>query len=253
MKYFVTSDIHGFFDEFIFALNQSNFDVENPNHKLIILGDLFDRGRKAKELQTFVMDLIAKDKVILIRGNHEDLVLDLIDNYQKYMGDIKSSHHYENGAFQTMLDLTGMHFNHATTCLLEFKRQARQTDDIKHIIPKMKNYFETEHYVFTHSWIPLKKNDLEFNGNWRRASKDLWAKARWKDPVDLFKRKLFLKDKTLVFGHYHCSAFWADKYPEKYSCFGENACFKPFITREIIAIDARTVVSKKVNLIEIED
>ena len=155
---------------------------------IIVCGDLFDRGLQSKELQSFVMQLLKKKKIILIRGNHEDLVLELIENYADYMFDIKSSHHWYNRTFQTLLDLTGMSYNDATTCLLEFKRRARETDYIKSIIPKMKNFYETEHYVFVHAWIPLKEYKYEFNYNWRNASSKLWTKARWLNPVEMYKR-----------------------------------------------------------------
>ena len=32
MKYFVSSDIHGFFDEWQSALNEKGFDLNNPEH-----------------------------------------------------------------------------------------------------------------------------------------------------------------------------------------------------------------------------
>ena len=253
MKYFVSADIHSFYDEWLDALNEKQFNINDPEHMIIVCGDLFDRGTQSKELQSFIMQLLKKKKIILIRGNHEDLALELIDNYVNYMFDIKSSHHWHNGTFQTLLELTDMNFNDATTCLLEFKRRANETDYIKKIIPKMKKFYETEHYVFVHAWIPLKANRYEFDYNWRNASSKLWAKARWLNPVQMHQMRLHIKDKTLVFGHWHCSAFWANKNPKKYIEFGNRACFEPFITKEIISLDACTAVSGKVNIVVIED
>lgn len=253
MKYFVSGDIHGFFDEWMAALKEKQFNIDDKNHKIIVCGDLFDRGCGAKELSDFVMDLIKRDKIILVRGNHEDLALELIDNYANYMFHVRDTHHYHNGTFQTMLDLTGMSFNDATTCLLEFKRRARQTDYIKNIIPRMKNFYETNRYVFVHSWIPIKEGAYEFDKGWREASDKLWQKARWLNPLIAYNLELYPKGKTLVFGHWHCSAFWANADPKKFSEFGDNACYEPYITKDIIALDARTVVSKKVNVVVIED
>ena len=72
------------------------FDDPQP-HKLIILGDLFDRGTEAPALQEFVIDLIERDAVILIRGNHEDLYEELatVDQGQPF------SHHISNGTYDT--------------------------------------------------------------------------------------------------------------------------------------------------------
>ena len=76
MKYYVVADVHGFFDELKLALTEKGFFTDTEPHKLIVCGDLFDRGKQATELQEFILDLLAKDEVILIRGNHEDLMLE---------------------------------------------------------------------------------------------------------------------------------------------------------------------------------
>ncbi len=253
MKYFVSADIHGFYDEWIKSLNEKQFNINNPDHMIIVCGDLFDRGTQTKELQSFIMQLFKKKKMIFIRGNHEDLALELIDNYSNYIFDIKNTHHWHNGTFQTLLELSDMNFNDATMYLSEFRSRANETDYIKKIIPRAKNFYETKHYVFVHAWIPLKANRYEFDSDWRNASNKLWEKARWLNPLETYKRKLYLKDKTLVFGHWRCSAFWANENPEKYAEFGNIACFKPFITKSIIALDACTAVSKKVNVVVVED
>ena len=57
MKYFVTADSHGFFSLMHNTLLEKGFDEDNPNHKLIVCGNLMDRGKEAH----------------LVRGNHEDL------------------------------------------------------------------------------------------------------------------------------------------------------------------------------------
>ena len=76
MKYFVSADIHGFYDEWMLALREKGFDVNNPNHKIIVCGDIFDRGKQPKQVIDFILS--HKDKIILIRGNHEDLMEDMI-------------------------------------------------------------------------------------------------------------------------------------------------------------------------------
>ena len=55
MKYFVSSDIHGFFNEWQNALKDKGFDLNNPEHKIILCGDLFDRGSQQKEIINFVL------------------------------------------------------------------------------------------------------------------------------------------------------------------------------------------------------
>ena len=54
-KYFVTSDIHGFYNEFIAALDRSGFNIDNPDHILIICGDIFDRGNQPLQIYTMII------------------------------------------------------------------------------------------------------------------------------------------------------------------------------------------------------
>ena len=55
MKYFVSADIHGFYDEWIKALKEKGFDFNTPEHKVILCGDLFDRGRQPKQIIDFIL------------------------------------------------------------------------------------------------------------------------------------------------------------------------------------------------------
>lgn len=250
MKYFVSSDIHGYYDEWMKALGENGFDEKNPEHKLIVCGDLFDRGSQPNEVQTFVMDMLAKDKIILIRGNHEDLATSLVDS-RGYIG--LDSDYDVNGTLQTLMDLLNLDKNFVLQCVSEFRRRAKNTDYISKIIPSMKNYYETEHYVFVHAWLPLSDTEYALCENWREASDTSWEEARWLEPIEAYKGGLTLKDKTQVCGHRSSSIFWAYAYPNKYAIAGENACYKPFINKEVIALDGCTYYSKKVNVVVLED
>ena len=76
MKYYVTSDIHGFYTPLRDVLTRAGYFEDVEPHKLVIAGDLFDRGGEALELQDFILSLMERDEVILVRGNHEDLFAD---------------------------------------------------------------------------------------------------------------------------------------------------------------------------------
>ncbi|MDO5131499.1 MAG: metallophosphoesterase family protein [Eubacteriales bacterium] len=72
----ILTDIHGCFDECAALLDRMEFDADAD--RLINLGDLVDRGPKIYETFTFLKDLKEKmgDRCILIRGNHEQMMLD---------------------------------------------------------------------------------------------------------------------------------------------------------------------------------
>lgn len=76
---YVTSDIHGEYDLFIKLLDKIKFNHEED--AIYILGDVVDRGNGSiKTLQYIEQN---KDKMILIKGNHEQMMIDaMIHNYQ---------------------------------------------------------------------------------------------------------------------------------------------------------------------------
>lgn len=141
MKYYVVSDIHSYYTATIEALTEKGYFNDSEPHKLIICGDLFDRGDESKEMQYFVLDLLKKDEVILIRGNHEDLFLELYQNANYWFNrDIFYSHHARNGTIKTVAALTGA----TTDDLLNADKMSalmKQTPFYTTIIPKTINYY----------------------------------------------------------------------------------------------------------------
>ncbi|MCQ2409394.1 MAG: metallophosphoesterase [Clostridia bacterium] len=260
MKYYVIADPHSFYDEMIEALDEKGyFDDSNP-HKLIICGDIFDRGRQADKMQEFVSGLIDKDEVILIKGNHEDLALTLAGNFHHYAENgLNWSHHYTNGTVDTFSQLTNLHINEMERkpgyCVTKMKN----TDYFKKIIPAMKNFFETEHYIFVHGWIPCTAlgthgyiRDYIYKEDWRELDEEEWKLARWYNGMLAASRGVLEEGKTIVCGHYHTS--WGHAYLEGVgSEFGEDSDFKPYYGTGIIALDGCTAYSHIVNCIVIED
>ena len=240
MKYFVSSDIHGFFDEWMLALKNSNFDINNPEHKKIVCRDLFDRGRQPKQIIDFILS--HRDKIMVIRGNHEDLMQEMINRNKNTAMDLS------NGTAQTIVDLCPDWL----ISKFDLTEIAKETG-LQEVLDLCVDYYETSKYVFIHGWIPIIENCYEYDVDWRTARKERWEKARWQNPVLIFRNKVFEPNKTIVCGHWHCSALWKEAYPTKYEEFGEKANFEPFITKEMIALDACTAYSKKVNCIVLED
>ena len=61
MKYYVTSDTHGFYTLLHEVLKNADFFQESDPCKLIIIGDLFDRGKEAVQMQDFILGLMEED------------------------------------------------------------------------------------------------------------------------------------------------------------------------------------------------
>lgn len=247
-KFFVVSDVHGFFDELQEALINAGFDPNNEEHWLIGCGDYFDRGKKPYETMKFLQKLPRK---VLVRGNHEDLLVDCCVRRSA------KSHDVHNGTAATIKEL-GKNDDEKQTfgdcCNLTLDR----TDKF---MCSLVDYFETKNYIFVHSFVPLTCKDnypayyiedrkFEKNDDWRNASADDWYTARWGNPYLLADDGL-LPEKTLVFGHFHTS------YPRAYFEggyeWGEEACFDPYYGKGYIAIDGCTAYTGKVNVLVLED
>lgn len=248
MKYYITADPHGYYTILKQTLTESGFFTDSEPHRLIILGDLFDRGAEACELQEFVLDLMEKDQVILIKGNHEDLFEELVTEDHG----IAYSHHVTNGTFDTAIQLTGYDTTMAGLRNYDFADAAKRTPYYTKIIPAMLDYFETDHYIFVHGWIPCirEHRGYSYYTDWRNTDSNEWKNARWFNGMDA--AQTCMEDKTILCGHWHTSYGHA-RYEKKGSEFGPDADFSPYYGSKIIALDACTAFSGKINVIILED
>jgi len=244
--YFVVGDVHGFFDKLTEALNTAGFDINNPNHVFISLGDLLDRGPQANECLEFV-NSIPDNRKVLIRGNHEDLMEEAIQR------GCFLQHDYHNRTNDTVEQLIGI-----TYPLIEeselLKRMLQHAEWIKYINSCI-DYFETDKYIFVHSFIPFI-SDNDSPDYWRNGD---WKEARWGNPFENCQKGLNKTGKTIVCGHWHTS--WAHskihhqgtEFNTDYGILGgyNTANFGIFKDEGIIGIDACTAVSGQVNVLRL--
>lgn len=256
MRYYVVSDLHSFYTETIRALKDAGYFEEKKEHKLIICGDFFDRGKEAIKMQDFILDLIEKNEVILIRGNHEDLAMTLLREWD--CGAYSQYHHDQNGTIDTVKQLTGYDTIDSSNQQM-VKYLFYDSPYIKKIIPKTQNYFETKKYIFVHGWIPCSQiyvNKYAFryekDVDYKDASYEDWSYARWYNGMIAANDGVTIEGKTIVCGHYNCS-FGHSRYEHKGSEFGIDSINTPYYGKGIIAIDANTVLSHRVNCIVIDD
>lgn len=247
MTFYVISDIHSYYEQMINALNEAGFDKRNPDHTLVVCGDAFDRGSQAFETLEYLNSL---ERKVLIKGNHDDMLLELLKRKVPSLIDDR------NGTLSTVYQL-----GYDTDIKTFEKFCDKAYERFKPFYDSMVDYFETENYIFVHSWIPLIRQDTlpkhytrkrkwAFNEDWRNAFEDSWDDARWGNPYELASQG-FKPDKTVVFGHWHTS--WPRAHYEGKDEFGENADFSIYYGDGYIGIDACTAHSGKVNVLVIED
>ena len=239
-KFFVTSDIHSFMNPLKRALDEKGFDPTNKDHWLVVCGDCYDRGDDSELVLNYLMSL---ERKILIRGNHDLLLRDLCERGFPYR------HDFHNGTTMTVYDLGDAGAgNDFEKCCEVTQNKLREYNNL------LVNYFETQHYIFVHSWIPIISQNggfYKYDKNWRNATNYQWELAMWGNPFELAEQGLNQTGKTIIFGHWHASAGWARA--EDRSEFGEDAKFEPYYGNGYIAIDGMTALSHKVNILVIED
>ena len=238
--FFVCSYIHSAYTSWMDALKLAGFNPKKYSHKIILCGDLFDRMDESQMVYDFVKDMLKKDKIIYIKGNHEQLLMECIDRGYAL------SHDYSNGTAKTIIDLAPNAQTFDVACAVTY-------DKIKDFIGSMVDYFETQNYIFVHSWIPLISQNggfLKFKEDWREASAKEWEDARWGNPYALAEDGL-LPDKTIVFGHYHTSYAWSE-YEGKPE-FGQGSDFSIYHGNGYIGIDGCCAYSGKCNVLVLED
>ena len=200
--------------------------------------------------------------MIYVLGNHEELLIDCLQQISR--GDVFEiasgmSHHYSNKTWHTLLQISDMSENEAYRNPNELVRRVMNSPLYRKLLRECVDYYETPNYVFVHGWIPCHTEGYRpyirytFDPDWRKADEMSWRKARWFNGMELAcKHRMTLKDKTVVCGHYHTSYGHAHiecNSPE----WGEGADFSPFVADGIIALDACTAYSERINCLVIED
>lgn len=256
---YVCSDIHGHYTELIKALNEKGFDENNDSHLLVVLGDCFDRGRENVEVYEYLSRLTEENKCIVIKGNH-DIML------EKYLSGVSTNpfNYIHNGTNETLADFLHQTMPFETYCILNDEIQTIDVftkwietarEEIKKEYPRlmtflhsMQYYYETKNYIFTHGAIDTKAID------WHKPCCEIshyqdWDALTW-DDGSFFGREINNTDKTIVIGH-----FGTDDLRKMYNLpYGKQ----PYgiLTREdgkVIAIDTCTIVTRKINVLVIED
>lgn len=247
-KFFVFSDVHGFYDELRTALDEAGFDPENEDHWVISLGDEMDRGPAPEKIINYLMNL---PHAIFVKGNHTTLMEELLG--RKY----PHNYDYSNGTFQSVLDLAPNAKTFEEACIIAGQK-------VKPFFDKEIDYLELENHILVHSFIALNRNDnlpkyytkerdFEYNPDWRNASAEEWEEARWGNPLYLAMDRLNQTGKPIISGHWHCSTGWAIE-NKTFDEFGEEACFEPYYYKDkLIMIDACTAHTGKVNVLVLED
>ena len=243
-RYFVVADVHGFYDEMMDALNKEGFEKDNPSHIFVSLGDLLDRGPKPQECLDFVNSL-PDDRKILIMGNHEILMRQMIygSSWPRYIDK-------KNGTWKSAVDITKVD-------IAEVIHKMRDNKSWRDYYDGCVYFAEVGDNIFVHGWIPCHGrmdintgtplSQMIIDDNWRDSDMETWEASTWYNGMADWDWGARIKGKTIWCGHWHTSYGHCKIHHACAHEFETDSIFDPFIDEGIVALDACTALSGKVN------
>ena len=259
MKYFVVSDVHGFFTIMKKALDETAYDPNNPEHFFISCGDAFDRGNESNKV-LYYFNSLPKERSVFVEGNHESTLKD-------YLTGKRTPHAtgIRGGTMDTILQLTGVDSYYDFDIALNI---LSKNEEMYNYLSRLQNYYEIKNYVFIHGWIPRRYQlDGTFSfTDWRNACSLEWNNARCVNGFDewyiMHKQetsgKSVREGKTIVCGHWHTSYAHVKYYHLGMefpvgSAGMEHCHFETFEDDRIIGLDACTTLTHKINVLTFEE
>lgn len=256
-KFFVFSDVHGEYNALIRSLGEAGYECNNPQHKLVSLGDNFDRGPENRRVYNFLI----QNNAICVKGNHDAM-------FQQYLElGMKTGSVYfnilHNGLGETIKDFTGLNDKGFNVKTLEEARHHVSKQTLVWL-QNMPYFYETKHFIFVHAGINPRLD------KWEDTTKDymLWD-------VEDSHRQCFNTDKIVVIGHHHTDVVRKNGKKDNFieekdksfhaidddghnivssiKFYGNTDENRPYIHGNKIAIDGHTNLTKKVNVLVIED
>lgn len=169
---YAMSDIHGCIEELKEQMEYVDLSGEN---RIVFLGDYIDYGDSSCEVLQLIWEIqkqYGDEKVVVLKGNHEQMLLEWIDDYGNLYSDgieydltfndwLRTDFEYGANTVSTFLSEYQMDFLNqiSRTCSLEIiSKEAVQMILSNHKeliswIRKMPSYFETDSQIFVHAGV----------------------------------------------------------------------------------------------------
>ena len=174
---YAMSDIHGCIEELQKQMEQVDLSGDN---RIVFLGDYIDYGDSSYQVLQYIWDLqkqYGDEKVIVLKGNHEQMFLEWIDDYRNPYPDGAEDYmtfndwlrtDFEHGAntIGTFISSQQIDFLNqiSRTCSLEtISREAVQMilsghEDLIWWLKGMPSYYGKIRYLFTPEWMKRQES-----------------------------------------------------------------------------------------------
>ena len=219
--YYAIGDVHGEkakLDQLLAYIRDDATAYGCP-HRIVFIGDLIDRGAESRAVIETAMHLQTEEGAIVIRGNHEELMLHAYDRDES----IGLYHWAVNGGDETITSYKGVNGD------TDHWRDAIDDDHISWLRTLPTMYRDEERgLVFVHGGIDPKTfpNESDELRMWTRSEK-FFRSVRWPARDEL-------KDILVVHGHTPTDDFEPEVQPRRINV-DTGACFGGPLTTVVLA------------------
>lgn len=194
-KFFVVSDIHGMYREFKGLLQ--HWDREDT---LVILGDMVDRGPDSLKVIQKVIELKKQHKVIVIRGNHDQMFLDFLYNPYDYENFMHNGGRSTLDSFKTG-NKTPVNYDPIVSTINKFYKYEVE------FLKKSLFYYQHGKLLFTHAGFQSLYAD------WRMTTDNdfVWIRDHYKHPNNSGSINIFGHTPTQIIHGKDHNGVWISK------------------------------------------
>lgn len=261
-KYFVFSDVHGEYGALLQGLEKAGYDKNDPTHKLVSLGDAFDRGPDSRKIYEYLTNRNA----IMVKGNHDVMFQEYLEKGMD--GEFVLFNILHNGLGATIQSFGRMPNDVFSVKAYDEARRNFNYSSVLRTIQNMPIFYETSSFVFVHAGIDPRRQ------NWKETDDNF---ALW--DIDYSHEAVPNANKIVVIGHHHASkvrengkaAGYGDydlktasytinhfdehgnKPTARFRYYGNEDENRPYVNNNKIAIDGMTNLTGKVNILVVED
>lgn len=147
-NYFVIGDIHGMYDLLDVLLGEWKVDSE----QLIFLGDYIDRGNDSKKVLQTIMRLKDEYGAVLLRGNHEEMLLQWLDQPSSL-----ANYYLSQGGYNT---IKSFEIDNGYTYKKQSLMFQAEYPEVVNLINNLPYYYQDSEHIFVHAGIRPHITDL---------------------------------------------------------------------------------------------
>ncbi|WP_167629277.1 metallophosphoesterase [Listeria valentina] len=147
---FAIGDVHGE----ISLLEKMLKNWNREREQLLFVGDLIDRGENPGAVLRLVKKLYEENDVVVLKGNHEAMLLDWLKNPAE-----KMSYYISQGGMETIQSLLLENVDEFATPEELAKKIMEESGDLIAFIDSRPLYYEMNQYVFVHAGVDFNSEN----------------------------------------------------------------------------------------------